>query len=426
MQELISKKLDKMSNIADKAILKDLINDIFLEVYAESEQKYKALEQRVRDELPFIQEKYAVYTTVMRKSELNVGHDFFSPMILEEIEDCALAADELTAALGRKEQPVVGTVFYKAGHKKCLQPDFEGRVFDGTIEIETKRYPFKCILSPTKRYLKLIEKIYSVFRQNAVRWTTVNSAYLNKFFDIHLISLHEALPAKAVVDCSKIHIAFGEYGESVQQDVVPVWNIDKHQVEGDGFPIPILNSKNYEYRFDTSVLGAENGYLADSENTSIRNIRLEDDSVIVISPQSECLFWDLYRFRKHKDRAVDNYKYPILSNARKDTFSARLAEKYSTAIKTKADLHGLVMSFHMTESITLETIRVTAEKTSAQTYDMNQFMIDEIRDPGNKKSLLLGFKMEASESFLTYDLLSFVTSEVQQRFPEYNCVGTLI
>ena len=57
---------------------------------------------------------------------------------------------------------------------------------------------------------------------------------------------------------------------------------------------------------------------------------------------------------------------------------------------------------------------------------MNPFIEDEIRDTRWQKKLLLYFQAGRREPWLQRDLASFLVSEVQRFYPEYECGGTLV
>ena len=426
MEDLIKTRLDEMRDLKDRTVLRDTLNDVFLALYVETERKYEALEQRVRDELPLIYERYTVYCTALKRGSVDSGHICFSPMIKKELDEPVFSARDLTSALEDNAQPVIGTVFYEADSIKCKQRDFTDRIYSGALEADSKRYPFKCRLRPAKRYTGLVEKLYRVFLQNDMPWTTVNCSYLSKFFDVHIISLPEAPPPRTIIRQDQIHVSFEPYDQMTWQDIIPVWNIDVHNVKGDDFPMPAIDNVNYEYRFDISKLGAENGFLVDFDSAFILSARRDNDSVVAVSPQPRELTWDIYRFRKHFGRAVDTYPYPVLSNARIDTFAARLTAERRIQVKTKAELRGLVAAFEAASDIELRDISFAGEKFSGETYDMNQFIKDELRDPEFKRTLTLKFSAKKRDHFLTRDNISFLTSQVQIAFPEYNCVGILI
>ena len=57
---------------------------------------------------------------------------------------------------------------------------------------------------------------------------------------------------------------------------------------------------------------------------------------------------------------------------------------------------------------------------------MNPFVEDEIRDTSAQKKLVLYFKPGAREAWLQRDAASFLVSEVQRLYPEYECGGKLL
>ena len=67
-----------------------------------------------------------------------------------------------------------------------------------------------------------------------------------------------------------------------------------------------------------------------------------------------------------------------------------------------------------------------SEENSQETYEVNDFIINEIREDNIKKLLILYFEPIDKENYLNKDILSFLTSEVQFIYPEYKCEGRLI
>jgi hypothetical protein len=57
---------------------------------------------------------------------------------------------------------------------------------------------------------------------------------------------------------------------------------------------------------------------------------------------------------------------------------------------------------------------------------MNFFLIDDIRVGNDKKIMKLKFKALNNDSYIREDLLSFIVSEIQMYFSEYECQGELI
>ena len=61
-----------------------------------------------------------------------------------------------------------------------------------------------------------------------------------------------------------------------------------------------------------------------------------------------------------------------------------------------------------------------------ETYAVNCFIPDEIRLRSTQKKLVLYFQPGKQERWLQRDILSFLVSEVQRIYPEYDCGGILV
>jgi hypothetical protein len=300
----------------------------------------------------------------------------------------------------------------------------ERQIFNGSFYADAERYAFKFRLEPAAAYGALIEKLYAVFLRNGMPWTTVNGAYLSKFFDVRLVEASELPPSG--VKIQNIELDFGVHKDMIRRDLVPLWNIDKHRVKGDDFPEPSRDKVNHEFRFDTRGLGENNGYLVDYDSAHILSVRREGSDIIAVSPESKSLSWDLYRLRSRRDRPVDDYPFPVISNVRNDDFAARLLTAGGAHITTKAELRRMLCSFETSEYVTLEDLRFANANFAGETYDMNSFIRDEIRDPAHLKSLVFVFRAKNRDFFLNRDIVSFLVSELQKTYPEYNCVGSLL
>lgn len=63
---------------------------------------------------------------------------------------------------------------------------------------------------------------------------------------------------------------------------------------------------------------------------------------------------------------------------------------------------------------------------ASESYTMNGFILDEIRDRDYEKRLVLLFRKKSALSFLLRDIMSFLVSEVQLMYGEYRCEGQLL
>ena len=97
-------------------------------------------------------------------------------------------------------------------------------------------------------------------------------------------------------------------------------------------------------------------------------------------------------------------------------------------IKTKTDISRLVNSFDVSRYLKFKDVKLIDinNNVKKESYDANDFIADEIRESNIKKSLILLFEPLDKENYLNYDILSFIVSEVQFIYPEYQCEGRII
>ena len=115
----------------------------------------------------------------------------------------------------------------------ALQP-----VFEGVIETEEpeKEWKVEIRLRENREYLKKIEYLYLLFTRNGIPWQTANAPYLYKMADMIVTGLPEGITGKEKI--RRVTIQFGEYSSMIQEDVIPVWNIQRLELDSIGFPIP--------------------------------------------------------------------------------------------------------------------------------------------------------------------------------------------
>ena len=155
-------------------------------------------------------------------------------------------------------------------------------------------------------------------------------------------------------------------------------------------------------------------------------MRREQNTMIVTSPTPKGLTWDMYKVTKRKDYSTDYFAYELMSNAQEDSFAARMISYHGTLIKTNAELRRLLAAYDASAYLGLDSVHVVSGATTGDTYEVNNFLKDEVRDLAVSKSLLLKFKPLKHNSYIIRDVLSFLVSQVQIIYPEFHCVGVLV
>lgn len=317
------------------------------------------------------------------------------------------------------------TVFLEADHLDCKELGESGQLWKGTIQTGVGEIRARFRLAPSERYLPRIEQLYRLFGTHNIPWVTVNSPYLFKMFDVFVVDAE--LPqddAKAQPLATGFHIECGRYENRLHYDLYPVWNVHKRSIKGEDFPMPALDKVNYEYRFDLTEEGAEHGYLADGDE--VIGARREQDSFVVTSAKEKGLRWELYKVWQPRESVGDRRKFDVVSNKQQDSFAGRMMAHYGAMIKTKSEMARLLQSFEAARYVKFISFQISWGAVPGESYEVNRFIIDEVRDPSCTKTMLLRFFAEKRGDIIARDIVSFLVSQVQLVYPEYSCVGVLV
>ena len=136
-------------------------------------------------------------------------------------EDLAKDGDAGLGVEGKQGELYVGTVFSQ------WDAPVEG-VFDGSVSVGEEPQKAVFLARPSGKYRKHIEALYDIFRANFIPWTTVNTAYLDKFYDIFLkLPRGDEKEMKEPLSWKDCEIEFGGLGGGIRYDMIPVWNIER-------------------------------------------------------------------------------------------------------------------------------------------------------------------------------------------------------
>lgn len=424
MREYISKQLDTMTDLREKNQLRTVLENVFLPLYDATLEKYQALEDRVRDELPATWGEHTVYSTLLPKKNATGYVPWLFPI--------ADISTDNSSASGRKfdKGSVIDTVFIESDYLICKELLSGKEIFNGTIFIEEQEYPVQVSLKPSKKYFAAILSIYPHFINNGIPWTTLNIPYIHKMFDIILLTelSHLESEDEEKNNLFKWEISFGKCDEYIEKDLVPVWNVSQFTVKNMDFPIPIIDKREYESEIDLKDEGLENGFLADYNSAPISNTRRETDKYIVTISEKKNFECTLYKFSKPVMTGTNSFRFPLFSNKQQDQFAGRMVNYYGSKVNTRAELARVINSFEIHDFIKFENSKVLNNRViTGETYESNFFLKDEIRDDNISKTLMLEFSKNSNKNiYLMRDVMSFVVSQVQFIYPEYNCVGALL
>ncbi|MDR2021996.1 MAG: hypothetical protein LBQ71_01800 [Hungatella sp.] len=423
MKAMIRDEIQSISNLEERIVFKSLMEGVFLELYETNVKMYRMLEERVMNDLAYDINRYLIRTGLMERTYLDKSHHLMSPICEEDLEMASYKIFDVREKLKTEGKFCLATVFLecdalKVGEILKNQEDFTGILRAG------KEYPVNIRLERSERYGKEIEHLYHLFMKNGIPWKTINAPYLFKMADICITGLpEEAGDGESVTNFGA---DFGKYNRFVHYDMIPIWNVRHLKLESVGFPIACSDHENFEHVISIRDYGTEHAYLVE-EKAGIRSVRQSGDKLLVTGQVENAKKWDIYMIRSGGDHKIDRYTYPLMENLRKDGFAERFQRKMGQAVKTKGELERFIRGFGLEDFIEYQDCALKENGMEfLETYSMNFFIEDEIRDREGKKQLILYFKPKGKETWLLRDLASFISSEVQEHFPEYECGGKLV
>ncbi len=422
MKEIIQDRLNKMEDLTQRKLLKDMMSGIFNSLIDYQENLYKNIEDRVFHEVEDIEKKYDIYFSIAHRDKIDPVDGFLYPISKEDIKEPIYDTKEILHQLNHKENIKLCTIFMDCTYEKIKEIISNKSIYSGEILTDKRSYKIKIELMPCKRYIHEIEKLYPIFQKNSIPWKTINNPYGNKFLDVILVSCEEIPEEEEIL---KISFDLEEYEKYKKIDRLLLWNIEKISLQSSGFPVPAVDKVNFEHLLSLDKLGRENGYVIEDEEDIVRYIKRTQEELCIISPQEKAGAWKVLKIIQPKDE--EKREYEIVSNKRTKSFMNQFSKKQFPILRTKGEINRIMNSFEIGKYFELVDIELKDEKNvEKKTYDMNAFIQDEIRLGKDKKAMVLKLKGKACKEERIYDFISFLVSEIQLYFPEYACEGVLI
>lgn len=423
IKEMIQKEIQSISALKERVAFKDMMEGVFLALYEKNEEMYHALEKRVMDDLAYDINRYRICTGLVEKEYLDVSHHLLTAVCEEDIRASKPSIAELCGEITEGGNARLATVFLKGDPTEIQKLLKKDSLYPGIIKTD-KEYSIFVKMEPSIRYLQKLEQLYHLFMKNGIPWQTINAPYLFKMVDL----VAEKIPNELLDSTQEfeLKVDFGEYTSMVLYDMIPLWNVWHLTLESTGFPIPCENHENFEHVISVQEYGSDHAYLV-GEKAGIWSVRQNGDRLFVTGQISSTEKWEVYMIRGGEDRRIDRYTYPVMENLRKDGFAERFNRKNGQKVKTKGELERFIRGFELEGYIEYQDCRLEDEGGEPEeTYSMNFFMKDEIRAQKGRRRLLLFFKAKGKETWMLRDIASFIVSEVQELYPEYQCEGRIL
>ncbi|NFO46303.1 normocyte-binding protein [Clostridium botulinum] len=422
----IYEKLNEINDLNDRVMLKKILNSVFTSLEQHSEDRFNDLEERVFDEIQYLEEKYNVYSTIIDRKHLDVTNEFLFPVIEEDTEEKIYDVKTIIDNLNDNVSSKMFNIFLKCDYSIFKQFISNNSEITGTIETNKKIHKAYFKVKANTEYKEKINTLYKCFINNNIMWKTVNMPYINKMAQIFLTKCEDQIDEEEEI--VKINIDFGDYSKYIKYDMVPLWNIKEIKLKCAGFPVPCIDKVNFEHDISIEKEGINHGYLVNLDEENMDYVTIKKNCITITSEISASSPWLVYKIVNYKEDNTKKDNYEIMSNYKNVNLSNRFLFNNRYVIKTKSEIAKLINSFEASKHLRFRDLKIEELKfdEDKETYDANDFIIDEIREDNIKKSLVLYFEAKNKEYYLNNDILSFLVSEIQIIYPEYKCEGRLI
>ena len=418
-ERYIEERLREIDDLDERRFAKTVLLEGLGKVISSTENKYKELEHRVFKEIEIEDNQFEAVMTVVSKAHYDPTNGTLYPVIPEDLDEKAQAK-----ALSSEGKPCLGTVFLKMDHTGILRME-ERKSFAGSITIMDEKKEASFLLHPADRYRAMMESLYQIFQDNHIPWETVNTGYLDKFYDVYLCS--DAVENQPdILTLSDARVEFGEFEDHVLYDMLPLWNMEWVTFDSADFMLPCTNGTYYEHEFSLEDKEEQDGYLIKT-NEDILEIRHETGKIVIKSQKETFEDWKALRIiQKETVRSLD-YEAPLLTNHKRDSFFRRYSMHSRAQLMTKTDLFRRIMELDIRDYIEVTDYEICGDGRNYPVLEgMNWFVRDELFPMESRKVLLLRFVEKKPGYYLNDSIVRFVVSQMQLEISEYRLVGVIV
>ena len=421
IENYILKRIPELENLEERDLFKTIVIGSTVALYNHVKDEYGALEKRIFDEAPKALRMPDLFTCVIDATKYDMTDLNMFPMFPEDLKPVKVDAAEMISAVSTNKEFYLYTCMIKADYLTLKKLMATPRRFKGVIENEFGETPAEFILKPNEKYLKKAQELYEIAKLNFLPWRSINTAYLYKLFDVYVVSIEhwdDQLEVRTVTT------EFDEFSENVLYKPLPIWNVWETTIKANSYPQPAVDRKYYEHYLYKKQFNEGHEYLLKRSDFVIRNISRRNGDVYIICDSDLPGDWDFYEFFPPPNPKI--YENPMLSNVQDESFSRNMIEFFGQRIKTRTELVRFFNSFKCSEYLNFVDAKIKSKPRKIETYSTEEFIDYEYRTGDRAQSFEFSFRPKDEDFYLNRDIMSFLMTEIQHFFPEYQCIGKLV
>ena len=422
--------MNRENEIFEKKMLGKSLREMFFEMNVEMQERFqeiknKFLEAKINENLE--NEDIFVETMLVKKEDAFKMDGTFFPLI-----------DRRDILDGNYEDVYLENVYLNLSLRKI--DEILEREFLGWINVDGDNYEIKVRLVKDERYFDEIKKLHNSFELNGKKWKTINMAHFIRCYRVKLaeygFDISQDILGKIQNGEYEVTYDFEEIQDKVLRDRKLLWNIEKKNIISTIFVRPTKIDLSFEYTINFE--NDEQVLVSNHENEDILCCYYSGKNKLnIVSKKNTGDIWDVFSikpiekcrkmlelYRKSRENQEDYFHF---TNFRNKSFIDKIQTKNRNT-RSRAFLEKYFFEYEFTkDKILLKDINFKENiEKNLDTYDCNESLRNDFQkvyfDKKPKMNLFLEIK-----DFDDYseDKVSFLISEIQNDYNEFECRGYL-
>ena len=422
--------MNRENEIFEKEMLGKSLREMFFEMNVEMQERF----QEIKDK--FLEVKIA---------ENSENENIFVETVLVKSEDVFKmdgvffpVTDKVDIFSGDYGNIYLENVYLNLDLRKINE--VSEREFTGWVNIDGNNYEIKVRFAKDESYLDEIKKLHNSFELNGKSWKTLNMAHFMRCYKVELVEYdfemeRDVLEKIQNGDC-EITYDFEEIQDKVLRNRELLWNIEKKKIISTIFVRPVKIDLSFEYTIN----------FEDNEQILVSNHENEDilccyysgkNKLNIISKKNTGDVWDIFSIKPiekcrkmleiFEKNSENQENYFHFTNFKNESFIDKIQKKNKNT-RSRAFLEKYFLEYEFIKNeIILRDINFKENiEQNLDIYDCNENLKNEFqREYFDKKPKLNLFVEIKDFNEYSEDKVSFLISEIQNNYSEFECRGYL-
>ena len=422
--------MNRENEIFEKEMLGKSLREMFFEMNVEMQERF----QEIKDK--FLETKI---------NEISEYEDIFVETVLVEKEDVFKmdgvffpVVDKIDIIDENYKDIYLENVYLNLDLRKINE--VLEREFLGWIDIDGDNYEVKVRFVKDERYFDEIKKLYDSFELNGKKWKTINMAHFMRCYKIKLteygFDMSQDILEKIQNGKYEITYDFEEIQDKVLRDRELLWNIEKKKIISTIFVRPTKIDLSFEYTINFE--SDEQILVSNRENEDILCCYYSGKNKLnIVSKKNTGDIWDVFSVKPiekcikilelYGKSSENQENYFHFTNFRNKSFIDKIQTKNRNT-RSRAFLEKYFLEYEFTkDKILLKDINFKENiEKNLDTYDCNESLKNDFQKGYSDKKPKMNLFVEIKD-FDDYseDKVSFLISEIQNDYNEFECRGYL-